>query len=115
MTVAATPPPWHAQLRALQWWLLAYLVMWLAFWVGIGRGAKEDTLGLLVMLVLVPYVGSIVYAYQVQRELNRAGLYKPGAWQVIAGAIILNPVVVGWFIPLSVIWVARRRAKAHAA
>jgi len=49
-----------------------------------------------------------VFAYRVQRALNDAKLYKSGAWQIIAGGLLLNPFVLGFLIPASVLWVTRR-------
>jgi hypothetical protein len=44
----------------------------------------------------------------VQKHLNIAGLYTPGAWQVIVGAVLLSPFVAGVLIPASVLWTSRR-------
>ena len=115
MTIPESSPPWIADLRPLKRWLAAHLVLLLVLWVGLLRGVGEGVAWLLVMLALVPYVGCIVYAYRIQRSLNRAGLYKPGAWLVIVGALLFNPIVVGWLIPVSVLRVAHRLARARAA
>ena len=115
MTSNALPPTWDHDLQLLKRWFLVYLVPWFAFWVALIKGAADDVDALLVVLALAPYIVSIVYAYRVQRDLNVAGLYKSGAWQVIVGALLLNPIVLGWVIPLSVLWVARRVRSTHAA
>jgi len=55
------------------------------------------------ILCFVAYVGCIVYCYRIQKDLNIAGLYRRGAWQVIVGAFFLNPFLLGFFIPISVL------------
>ena len=35
-------------------------------------------------------------------------LAEPGAWQIIAGALLFNPFLLGFVIPASVLWVTRR-------
>ena len=112
MSASVLPVTWHRDRRFLKGWLLAYLLAWVAFWlVALGTTLSEEATTLLFILLLAPYVTSIVYAYRVQRELNKAG-YKPGAWQVIVGAILLDPAVVGWLIPISVLWVSRKVPRA---
>jgi len=115
LTSSVLPLTWERDLRLLKRWFVAYLGVWLGFWVALVNGASEEIEALLVVLALAPYIGSIVLAYRVQRDLNRAGLYKSGAWQVVVGALLLNPIVLGWIIPASVLWVARRGRRSHAA
>src|SRR5712671_366246 len=98
--------PWSDDARALRNWFIGYMVVWIA---GLALAIPSNFNNLTILLLsIVPYIGCIVYAYKVQDALNRAGLYKPGAWQVIAGAVLLNPLVAGLFIPTSVMWVASR-------
>jgi uncharacterized protein DUF4328 len=98
--------PWSDDARALRNWFIGYMVVWVAG-LALAIPSNFDNLAIL-LLSIVPYIGCIVYAYKVQDALNRAGLYKPGAWQVIAGAVLLNPLIAGLFIPTSVMWVASR-------
>jgi len=56
---------------------------------------------------LVPYVVSMVRAYQVQRGLHDSGEIKSGPGQVLVAALILNPYFIGFYVPLSVSWAAR--------
>jgi len=93
--------PWSAHVTALRYWFLAYLLLWV---IGVAWAIGSDFKELwLVFVSIVPYVGSIVYAYRVQDDLNRTGVYKAGAWQVIAGAFLLNPLLFGFLIPASVL------------
>jgi len=101
--------PWTENARKLKAWFAAYLLT-----VSAGLYWAIDTsfasgLGVAVMFgSLIPYIVSIVFAYRVQRALNQAQLYKPGAWQIIAGALLFNPFLLGFVIPASVLWVTRR-------
>jgi predicted PurR-regulated permease PerM len=92
-------------------WMSAHLTVWLAgIVVMIATAGREPvfTIGLVTFLAsLVPYVGALIYAYRVQNALHRAGLYKHGAWQIVAGGLLLNPLVLGFVIPVSVINTAR--------
>lgn len=56
---------------------------------------------------LIPYVGSMYCAYQTQRGLRDRGEIKSGPWQVLVAALILNPFLIGFYVPLSVSWAAR--------
>jgi hypothetical protein len=102
-------PSQHAltlDVQGLQWWFVAYLIVW-------GLGICAALVGLeagryIFFFCIVPYAFSIVYAYKAQKQLNTAGLYNPGAWQVIVGAFLLNPFLLGFFIPASVLWRSRR-------
>ena len=107
-----SPPdyPWTADTRRLRLWFVVYLVSWgVGLFALLASSGPDLTPGLYVLLLcLVPYVPCTVYAYRVQKHLNAAGLYPHGAWQVIVGAILLNPFVFGFWIPASVLWSARR-------
>lgn len=93
--------PWSAHVKALRYWFLAFMLLWV-FGVAWAIGSDFKQLWLLFVSI-VPYIGSIVYAYKVQDDLNRTGVYKAGAWQVIAGAFLLNPLLFGFLIPTSVL------------
>jgi len=101
--------PWTENARKLKNWFAAYLLT-----VSAGLYWAIDTrftsgLGVAVMFgSLIPYIASVVFAYRVQRALNQEKLYKPGAWQIIAGALLFNPFLLGFVIPASVLWVTRR-------
>ena len=110
--MSSPPPPdypWSADTRRLRNWFIAYLVLWgIGLYALVTSSASDFTPGVYVLLLcLIPYVPCIVYAYRVQKQLNVAGLYRPGAWQVIVGAVLLNPYVAGLLIPASVLWTSR--------
>lgn len=98
--------PWTLDARRLRSWFLAYVILW---GLGITAAVARLEIGKYIFLVcIVPYVPCIVYAYRTQKRLNAAGLYGAGAWQVIAGAILLNPYLLGFYVPASVLWRSRR-------
>ena len=101
--------PWSLDAKKLKGWFAAYLLTVSAglYWAIDSR--FESGLGVAVMaLALIPYIVSVVFAYRVQNALNKAKLYKGGAWQIIAGALLLNPFLLGFLIPASVLWATRR-------
>jgi hypothetical protein len=113
-----TETSWETKADNLRRWFLVYLAVWLAG-IGLlvaGSGAGEtrfadaaSVLGRVLFLgCLVPYVISMVYAYKTQASLHTAGLYRHGAWHVVVAALILNPYVFGFYVPLSVLLTARR-------
>ena len=101
--------PWSHSVAKLKAWFAAYLLTISAGWTLVINSDFESPLGLAVFFgALIPYIGCIVHAYRVQDALNRAKLYKGGAWQIIAGALLLNPFALGFVIPASVLWASRR-------
>jgi hypothetical protein len=54
------------------------------------------------------YCALILECATIQSLLFAAGLYRYRGWQVIVGAMILNPCFLGWLIPISVLLAARR-------
>jgi hypothetical protein len=54
------------------------------------------------------------YAYKVQANLNKAGLMRAGAWQIVVAALFLNPFLFGFYIPLSVLFAVRSIRKKLA-
>jgi hypothetical protein len=108
-------PNWLPDSSRLLKWFVAYLALWIPGAIlSISELSSEPPPGstpwgtLLLALSLIVYIVSIVYAYRVQRDLHAAGLYRHGPWNVIVGALILNPFVLGFFIPASVLWTAWR-------
>jgi hypothetical protein len=114
-------PVWRQNRMMLTRWMFIHLAVWIGGAVvmiaGAGSSHEPILMAGIVLFVasLIPYVGALIYAYRVQNTLNRAGLYKHGAWQIVAGGLILNPLVLGFVIPVSVINTARvveRRLKS---
>lgn len=101
--------PWSADAKKLRVWFVAYLLTVSPGLYWAIDSKFENGLGVAVMLLaLVPYIVAVVFAYRVQNALNKAKLYKGGAWQIIAGALLLNPWLLGFLIPASVLWATRR-------
>jgi len=101
--------PWSEKTRKLKNWFAAYLLTLSAgLYLAINSNFNNPVGLILIFGSLLPYITCVVFAYQVQRALNHAKLYKGGAWQIIAGALLLNPFLLGFLIPASVLWATRR-------
>jgi len=110
-------PQFQEQRRRLRLWFAAYAILWASlFYLMFTLPSPADSAAFIALFwaVLVAYVGAIIYAYQVQRALHLAGLYKHGAWNVVVGGLLLNPYFIGVLIPASVLWAAHRSQKRHA-
>ena len=103
---------WSNDRDKLQGWFIGYLLTLSAALTWLVKTKFTADIGLLLLLgSLIPYIVSVVYAYRVQDALNKAKLYKPGAWQIIVGALLFNPFILGFVIPASVLWVTKRIEK----
>jgi len=101
--------PWSADAGKLKTWFVAYvLTLSAGLYLAINSDFNNPIGLVLIFGSLIPYITCLVFAYRVQRALNDAKLYKSGAWQIIAGGLLLNPFVLGFLIPASVLWVTRR-------
>lgn len=117
MTAPVSPTAWRVHLPALRGWFALYLLLWAPTLFLIFTGPPGDASTHVVVLIwatIAAYVGTIVYSYRTQRDLHAAGLYKYRPWQVVAGAILLNPLFFGPLIPTSVLWTAYRVARRRA-
>jgi hypothetical protein len=111
---SAAPRPWATDREALKKWFRIFLVAWLGGGAILIVGLSTDITPILYVGFagfigsIIPYVKSLQYSYGVQSKLNAAKLYAPGAWQVVVGGIMLNPFVVGFLIPLSVLGTVKK-------
>jgi hypothetical protein len=103
----------------LAFWLsiatLLHVACIVVFWTTLIRGGPKQ-LGDIAAWSMIPiYPVAIGLAYEIQRRLHRAGLARHRSWQVLVGAVVLNPCAFGWWIPVSVLVMvggAKRRAEA---
>ncbi len=101
--------PWSLNAGKLKTWFVVYLLTLSAGLTLTINSHFENPIGLVITFgSLIPYITSLVFSYRVQNALNQAKLYKSGAWQIIAGGLLLNPFILGFLIPASVLWVTRR-------
>ena len=101
--------PWSENARKLKNWFVAYLLTLSAgLYLAVNSDFNNPVGLILIFGSLIPYITCVVFAYRVQRALNEAKLYKGGAWQIIAGALLFNPFLLGFVIPASVLWTTRR-------
>jgi hypothetical protein len=94
-----------------------YVVTLAIFWL---HGFKvialpEGVFNPIMYAALINYFALVWLCYKIQKTLHDSGLYGPGAWQVVVGALLLNPCAFGWWIPVSVLRSALRTRKALEA
>jgi hypothetical protein len=90
--------------------LAAYFATLVLFWSHMLGVATLPLAAVLTLVVAAAanYLFLVWTAYKIQRMLHEAGLQKHGAWQVWVGALFLHPAMFGWYIPVSVLFSARR-------
>ena len=117
----ALPRPWNPPWQSLRLWFKAYLISWLGgagvFLAGafLAASGSENAGGVVAIIggvsffgSLIPYVGSVYFAYNVQKALHAAGAIRSAPWQVLVAAFVLNPFLAGFYVPYSVSAAARR-------
>ena len=94
-----------------------YVVTLALFWLSVLKkvALPEGVFNPIMYAALANYFVLVWLCYKIQKTLHDSGLYGPGAWQVVMGALILNPCALGWWIPVSVVWSAIRTRKALEA
>ena len=117
--VSSATSDWVSAVPRLRIWYRAYLGTWLGgaavAVAGLAVGESNTSVsGFLVMTgavsffgSVIPYLVSMVFAYQVQAGLKEAGYINSGAWQIVVAGLILNPYVLGFYPPASVLSAAK--------
>ncbi len=106
--------------RALLGMMLAHVLCIGLLWRLAFTNRESEWITYLGWGVMVIYPASIATAFVIQRRLKALGYVRSGAWQVLVGAVILNPCFLGWWIAASVCvayWAAlsTERQKREAA
>ena len=94
-----------------------YVVTLALFWLTVFKviALPEGVFNPIMYAALANYLGLVWLCYRIQKTLHDSGLYGSGAWQVVVGALLLNPCALGWWIPVSVVLSAVRTRKALEA
>ena len=101
--------PWVQISKLLRLWFFAYLALWIVWLIVMANFQhSNDAVAAATLATVVVYIGVIIASYKLQKHLNSIGLYKHRAWQIIAGALLLNPFLLGFLIPLSTILADRK-------
>jgi hypothetical protein len=95
----------------------AYFVSLVGMWMLIVDSLQlSKTMGnILFYLAAANYLFLVWSAYQIQNTLHESGLYQHAGWQVWVGALLLNPLFLGWWIPVRVLLTARHTRSALRA
>ena len=91
-----------------------YVVTLVLFWLSVMEkvALPAGVFNPIMHAALANYLVLVWLCYKIQRTLHDSGLYGPGAWQVVIGALLLNPCALGWWIPISVVRSARKTRRA---
>ena len=77
-------------------------------WLGGGILALTADKWTVFVLSLVPYLVCMVFASKLQSGMLRMGLCRHGGGHVVVAMFILNPFVIGFYVPLSVLLAYRK-------
>jgi hypothetical protein len=102
----ASPPEIERHITAVKSLLGVYVILFVVAWYFVltadsGRSAMLSNLPFWIGAPV--YVALIVECAIVQQRLFAARLGKHRGWQVVVGGMILNPCLLGWWIPMSVL------------
>jgi hypothetical protein len=81
--------------------------------IGYGLTASPDFFDIFLVGLVSLYIfwfPVVIYAYRVQRDLHRFGLYKHGEWHVVVAGLLVSPLI-GLYVGFSVLRLARRVKK----
>ena len=113
---AGENPSWFHDAQLLRRWFYVYLALWLpgaALFISALSANSSTWVGLKILEASVfAYIVSVVYAYRVMRDLHAANLALDRPWSVVVVALVLNPFLLGFVIPLWVLRDARRAMRA---
>ncbi|MCA9557638.1 MAG: hypothetical protein KC583_03640 [Myxococcales bacterium] len=109
---------WRALIGRLAWSWFIYVGVWLTWLVGlvIHASGREvgSWFGMMHMPLIVVFLVTLNYASKVQKGMREEGLSKGSPGAVVAAGLLLNPLIGGFYPPLSVL-ISARRARRSAA
>jgi hypothetical protein len=108
-------PTWEAlrldpHLVVIKVALVAYAVPLVALWLQFGGvwHPGKNLFDAMAWTVALAYLAMNAEAFYVRKVMYDSVVYKHGPGNVIAAAVFLNPCVLGWWMPVSVVFAARR-------
>ena len=111
--------PWQRDAESLEMWFYIYLAVWVpgALFVLFAFSNNSSTWFSVKIIEgsLFPYAAAILYAYRVKRSLHHAGQSLDEPWTVLAVALVLNPLTLGFVVPLWILRDVRRADRAEDA
>ena len=98
--------------KNLRTWFVVYLAIWIsAIILLLSQKLMTDITLALWGGSLVLYIVCLVYSYNVQMSLYSLGLTKGSGAAVVFGGLILNPLFLGFVIPLWILIDSRKIEK----
>jgi len=71
------------------------------------KRVPESVGNLVFYLAAANFLVLVWSAARIQSTLNESGLHEYAGWRVWAGALVLNPLLLGWWMPMRVLLIAR--------
>jgi hypothetical protein len=97
--------------------LALYFASLIAVWTLIISSTRvSQSVGNLVFyLAAANYLFLVWSAYRIQETLHESGLHEYAGWRVWVGALLLNPLLLGWWMPIRVLFIAKETREALEA
>jgi hypothetical protein len=78
--------------------LVPYCVLLVCLWLRVlGVWPMEDAVfSACAWALALTYLFLVAEAFYIQKVMHDSAVYKHGAWQILVGAVVLNPCVFGW-------------------
>jgi apolipoprotein N-acyltransferase len=101
-------------MKLLYYSLGVYFVTLAMFWLAVAKVIEllGSVFNPFAYLALANYLLLVGLCYWIQKVLHDSGLGRHGVWQVVVGALLLNPCALGWWIPISVLLSAHKMRRA---
>jgi hypothetical protein len=71
------------------------------------KQVPESYGNLIFYLAAANFLFLVWSAARIQNTLHESGLHEYAGWRVWAGALLLNPLFLGWWMPMRVLLIAR--------
>ena len=97
--------------------LALYVVSVLAVWMLIvgARQVSETKANLVFYLAAANWLFLVWSAYRIQHTLHESGLHEYSGVRVWVFAFLLNPLLLGWYVPVRVLFIAHQTRNALEA
>jgi hypothetical protein len=108
-------PSWDAlklerHVLLLKMALVPYFALVVCFWLHVFGSWRltGPALDIASWALALVYLFAIAETFYIQKVMHDSAVYRHAAWQVLVGALCLNPCAFGWWMPVSVLFAVRR-------